>query len=234
MREGPSRQLPRSDGRWDGAEGSWNEACPVSLGRLVVKESRVQPAFSAPHPSAGSPYPGPLAGPATLNRRPAHESRFGVSERRRLAPHAPRPTPLASHARLRAQREPASFLRIPRVPGLIQMDHSRAPRGDCRGDDRVEASADPRWERSEETAAHPVDGRIRRECHLARVIHEAPAATADPAMLTGVLGARTLRRIVPVRLGSSPLRMPVITAVSTARLSSPKSVSRRTFVNDPG
>ncbi len=69
---------------------------------------------------------------------------------------------------------------------------------------------------------------------LAGIIHEAPAAPADPAMLTGVLGARTLRRTVQVRLGSSPLRMPVITAVSTARLSSPKSVSRRIFVNKAG
>ncbi len=53
-------------------------------------------------------------------------------------------------------------------------------------------------------------------------------------MLTGVLGARTLRRTVQVRLGSSPLRMPVIPAASTARLSSPKSVSRRTFVDKAG
>ncbi len=61
--------------------------------------------------------------------------------------------------------------------------------------------------------------------------HEAPATTADPAALKGILAARTLRRDVGARLGSSRLRSPVVTAVSTARLSSPKSVSRPNFVD---
>jgi len=36
------------------------------------------------------------------------------------------------------------------------------------------------------------------------MFHESPAATADMAFLPGVLGCRTLRRTVQVRLGSNP------------------------------
>ena len=39
---------------------------------------------------------------------------------------------------------------------------------------------------------------------LARMFHELLAATADMAVLPGVLGCRTLRRTVQVRLGSNP------------------------------
>jgi hypothetical protein len=38
--------------------------------------------------------------------------------------------------------------------------------------------------------------------HLTRIMHETPAATADLAILPGVLGSRTLRRTVKVRLRS--------------------------------
>jgi hypothetical protein len=40
--------------------------------------------------------------------------------------------------------------------------------------------------------------------HRARIFHESPAATTDMAVLPGVLGCRTLRRTVQVRLGSNP------------------------------
>ena len=40
---------------------------------------------------------------------------------------------------------------------------------------------------------------------VARKFHEWPAATADMTVLPGVLGCRTLRRTVQVRLGSNPL-----------------------------
>jgi hypothetical protein len=39
---------------------------------------------------------------------------------------------------------------------------------------------------------------------LARMFHESPAATLDMTVLPGVLGCRTLRRTVKVRLGSNP------------------------------
>ena len=39
---------------------------------------------------------------------------------------------------------------------------------------------------------------------LARMFHEWPTATVDMAVLPGVLGCRTLRRTVQVRLGSNP------------------------------
>jgi hypothetical protein len=39
---------------------------------------------------------------------------------------------------------------------------------------------------------------------LARIFHESLAATADMAVLPGVLGCRTLRRTVQVRLGTNP------------------------------
>jgi hypothetical protein len=40
---------------------------------------------------------------------------------------------------------------------------------------------------------------------LVRIMHEPPAATADLAVLPGVLGSRTLRRTEQVRLRSEPL-----------------------------
>jgi hypothetical protein len=39
---------------------------------------------------------------------------------------------------------------------------------------------------------------------LVRIFHELPAATADMTVLPGVLGCRTLRRTVQVRLGIQP------------------------------
>jgi hypothetical protein len=39
---------------------------------------------------------------------------------------------------------------------------------------------------------------------LARIFHELLAATTDMAVLPGVLGCRTLRRTVQVRLGTNP------------------------------
>ncbi|MBW2580085.1 MAG: hypothetical protein JRD00_03900 [Deltaproteobacteria bacterium] len=53
-----------------------------------------------------------------------------------------------------------------------------------------------------------------------------PAATADMTVLPCVLGCRTLRRIVQVRLGSNPLRLPGGTSFS--------AVSRRQFMKHPG
>ncbi|MEE8316553.1 MAG: hypothetical protein V3W07_01770 [Syntrophobacteria bacterium] len=52
------------------------------------------------------------------------------------------------------------------------------------------------------------------------------ATTADISVLPGVLGCRTLRRTVLVRLGSNPLRLPGGTSIFT--------VSRRQFMKDPG
>jgi len=46
-------------------------------------------------------------------------------------------------------------------------------------------------------------------------MHEPPAATADLAVLPGVLGSRTLRRTEQVRLRSEALRLPGGTANST-------------------
>ena len=40
--------------------------------------------------------------------------------------------------------------------------------------------------------------------NLARIFHESPAATTDIAVLPGVLGCRSLRRTVQVRLGTNP------------------------------
>jgi hypothetical protein len=40
------------------------------------------------------------------------------------------------------------------------------------------------------------------------IFHDSPAATADMIILPGVLGCRTLRRTVQVRLESNPLRFP--------------------------
>ncbi|MEE9122821.1 MAG: hypothetical protein V3U56_16300 [Syntrophobacteria bacterium] len=53
-----------------------------------------------------------------------------------------------------------------------------------------------------------------------------PAATAETTVLPGVLGCRTLRRTVQVRLGSNPLRLPGGTLFST--------VSRHQLVKHPG
>jgi len=65
---------------------------------------------------------------------------------------------------------------------------------------------------------------------LARTMHESPAATADLAVLPGVLGSRTLRRTKQVRLRSEPRgaagRLPGGTAIST--------ISRRRPVHSAG
>ena len=50
---------------------------------------------------------------------------------------------------------------------------------------------------------------------LTRMFHESPAATADMAALPGVLGCRTLRRTVQVRLKSNTLRLPGGTPIFT-------------------
>ena len=49
---------------------------------------------------------------------------------------------------------------------------------------------------------------IKSPSRLARIFHESPAATTDMAFLPGVLGCRTLRRTVQVRLGTNTLRLP--------------------------
>ncbi|MDH3952290.1 MAG: hypothetical protein OEV11_14770, partial [Deltaproteobacteria bacterium] len=59
-----------------------------------------------------------------------------------------------------------------------------------------------------------------------RMFHESPAATADMAVLPGVLGCRTLRRTVQVRLGSNTLWLPGGTPIFT--------VSRLQFMKHPG
>jgi hypothetical protein len=61
---------------------------------------------------------------------------------------------------------------------------------------------------------------------LARMFHELLAATADMAVLPGVLGCRTLRRTVQVRLGSNTMRFPGGTSIFT--------VSRQQFIKHPG
>ena len=61
---------------------------------------------------------------------------------------------------------------------------------------------------------------------LARIIHKSATPTAVMAVLPGVLGSRTLRRTVQVRLGYEILRLPGGTPIFT--------VSRRRFRNDPG
>jgi|GEM_PF-791656 len=61
---------------------------------------------------------------------------------------------------------------------------------------------------------------------IARTFHESSAATADMAALPGVLGCRTLRCTIQVRLGSNPLRLPGGTAIFAA--------SRRQFIKYPG
>jgi len=61
---------------------------------------------------------------------------------------------------------------------------------------------------------------------LARMFHESLAATADMVVLPGVLGYRTLRRTVQVRLGSNTMRLPGGTPIFT--------VSRHQFMKHPG
>jgi len=58
------------------------------------------------------------------------------------------------------------------------------------------------------------------------MFHESLAATVDMAVLPGVLGCRTLRRTIQVRLGFNTLRLlggkPIFT------------VSRQQFIKQPG
>jgi hypothetical protein len=61
---------------------------------------------------------------------------------------------------------------------------------------------------------------------LALMFHESLAATADMAVLPGVLGCRTLRRTVQVRLGSNTLRLPGGTPIF--------AVSRHQFIKHQG
>jgi hypothetical protein len=58
------------------------------------------------------------------------------------------------------------------------------------------------------------------------MFHESPAMNADMAVLPGVLGCRTLRRTVQVRLRSNTLRLPGGTPIFT--------VSPRKFMKHPG
>ena len=58
------------------------------------------------------------------------------------------------------------------------------------------------------------------------MFHELPTATTDMAVLPGVLGCRTLRRTVQVRLGSDTLRLPGGTPFSM--------VSPQQFMKHPG
>ena len=62
------------------------------------------------------------------------------------------------------------------------------------------------------------------------MFHESPAATADMAVFPGVLGCRTLRRTVQVRLRSNPAvprdELPGDTPIFT--------VSPRQFMKHPG
>ena len=60
---------------------------------------------------------------------------------------------------------------------------------------------------------------------LARMFHESLAATVGMAVLPGVLGCRTLRRTVQVRLGSNTLQLPGGTPIFT--------VSRQQFTEHP-
>ncbi|MBT8406778.1 MAG: hypothetical protein KJP05_04925, partial [Deltaproteobacteria bacterium] len=68
--------------------------------------------------------------------------------------------------------------------------------------------------------------RIQELEFLTRSFHELPAATADNSILPGVLGCRTLRRTIQVRLASTPLRLPGGTPFAT--------LSRRRFIKHPG
>jgi len=53
----------------------------------------------------------------------------------------------------------------------------------------------------------------QRHCHLTRIFHESPAVTTDTATLPGVLGCRSLRRTVQVRLGINTLCLPSGTTI---------------------
>jgi hypothetical protein len=61
---------------------------------------------------------------------------------------------------------------------------------------------------------------------LARIFHKLLAATTDMAVLPGVLGCRTLRRTIQVRLGTNTLRLPGGTPIFM--------VSRQQFMKHPG
>jgi hypothetical protein len=61
---------------------------------------------------------------------------------------------------------------------------------------------------------------------LAQIIHELATPTVDMNALPGVLGPRTLRRTVQVRLGFKLLRLPGGTFILT--------VSQHQFMNYPG
>ncbi|MGD8313232.1 MAG: hypothetical protein PVF10_03020 [Syntrophobacterales bacterium] len=61
---------------------------------------------------------------------------------------------------------------------------------------------------------------------LTRIFHESLAATADMAVLPGVLGCRLLRRTVQVRLGTHTLRLPGGTPIF--------AVSRQQLMKCPG
>ena len=61
---------------------------------------------------------------------------------------------------------------------------------------------------------------------LAWIFHESLAATTDMAALPGVLGCRTLRRTVQVRLGTNTLWFPGGTPIFV--------VSRQQFMKYPG
>ena len=66
-----------------------------------------------------------------------------------------------------------------------------------------------------------LESREARDGMLARIMHELPTATADLAVLPGVLGSRTLRRTEQVRLRSESLWLPsgtTISAISLRRL----------------
>ncbi|UCG10994.1 MAG: hypothetical protein JSU72_10495, partial [Deltaproteobacteria bacterium] len=60
----------------------------------------------------------------------------------------------------------------------------------------------------------------------ARIFHELSTATADMAVLPGVLGCRPLRRTVQVRLGTNTLWLPGDTPIF--------AVSRRQFMKYAG
>jgi len=64
------------------------------------------------------------------------------------------------------------------------------------------------------------------EVVLTRIFHESLAATTDMAVLPGVLGCRSLRRTVQVRLGTKTLRLPGGTPIFV--------VSRQQFMKYPG
>ena len=61
---------------------------------------------------------------------------------------------------------------------------------------------------------------------LAWIFHELLAATTDMAVLPGVLGCRSLRRTIQVRLGTNTLRLPGGTPIFV--------VSPQQFIKYPG